>query len=188
MGPDAAPAMQAIEKSLSDPNATNRAVAAYALGKIGPAASAALPKLARGADLERDPLVRVASAFALVNIAPQQRADRASGDPGAGARSAKPGGRRPPRRGRSSGRDRQAGPRSRRIGPQGGLDDSDETVRKAALEAWKRWASWSIVPRSQPCRFRSGSRSSAAAHVSPEACRCQVRSASPGECFRQALA
>ena len=69
IGPDSAEATPAIIEELVDPNQTNRAVAAFALGKIGPAAKAALPKLQEELTSE-DPLVRVASAFALVHIAP----------------------------------------------------------------------------------------------------------------------
>ncbi|KKL57507.1 hypothetical protein LCGC14_2234710, partial [marine sediment metagenome] len=67
-----APTAAAIQKSLDDPEVDNRAVAAYALGRIGPAARAALPKLQ--AELTSpESLVRVASAYALVHVAPDNQ-------------------------------------------------------------------------------------------------------------------
>ncbi len=50
IGPDSVRATPVLEKELTDPNAANRAVAAYALGKIGRGAKAAAKPARRTAE------------------------------------------------------------------------------------------------------------------------------------------
>ncbi len=129
----------------------NRAVAAYALGRIGPAAAAALPELQDALTAEEQ-LVRVASAFALVNIAPgNEPIVRMSvpvlvqglQSPTAAAR-----------RGAAEGLGIVGKPA--RSAAEGALraaaTDRDETVRKAALEALERMGA--VVDSPAPIKAR----------------------------------
>jgi HEAT repeat protein len=137
MGPDAAPAAPAIIKSLDDSNASNQAVAAYALGKIGPAAKAGLPRLQEELT-SADPLVRVASAFALVHVAPNNEPLARSAVPVLVQGLASP--VAAARRGAAEALGEVG--KSARAAAEKALKsattDSDETVRKAALEALEK--------------------------------------------------
>lgn len=66
LGPDAAPATEALAGLLADANEKTQAEAAFALAEIGPDASAAVPSLQKA--LESEGPVRFAAAYALGRI------------------------------------------------------------------------------------------------------------------------
>ena len=71
MGPDAAPAVPALIKALDDPEATVRFPVLVALGEIGPAAKAAVPKLKQMMDEEINDEIAAAAKRALKRIQPE---------------------------------------------------------------------------------------------------------------------
>ena len=71
MGPDAAPAVPALIKALEDPEPTVRFPVLVALGEIGPAAKAAVPKLKQMMDEEINDEIAAAAKRALRRIQPE---------------------------------------------------------------------------------------------------------------------
>src|SRR5512144_2917898 len=70
MGPAAAPAVPALIEALSDPEATVRFPVTVALGEIGPAAKAAVPKLKQMMDEEINDEIAAGAKRALRRIQP----------------------------------------------------------------------------------------------------------------------
>ena len=71
MGPDAAPAVPALIRALDDPEPTVRFPVLVALGEIGPAAKAAVPKLKQMMDEEINDEIAAAAKRALRRIQPE---------------------------------------------------------------------------------------------------------------------
>ena len=71
MGPDAAPAVPALIKALDDPEPTVRFPVLVALGEIGPAAKAAVPRLKQMMDEEINDEIAAAAKRALKRIQPE---------------------------------------------------------------------------------------------------------------------
>ena len=71
MGPAAAPAVPALIEALDDPEATVRFPVTVALGEIGPAAKAAVPKLKQMMDEEINDEIAAAAKRALRRIQPE---------------------------------------------------------------------------------------------------------------------
>jgi HEAT repeat protein len=71
MGPDAAPAVPALIKALDDPEPTVRFPVLVALGEIGPAAKAAVPKLKQMMDEEINDEIAAAAKRAIKRIQPE---------------------------------------------------------------------------------------------------------------------
>jgi HEAT repeat protein len=71
MGPDAAPAVPALIKALDDPEPTVRFPVLVALGEIGPAAKAAVPKLKQMMEEEINDEIAAAAKRAIKRIQPE---------------------------------------------------------------------------------------------------------------------
>ncbi len=80
MGSDGAPATGALVKLLDDPMAATRRHAIEALGRIGPAARAALPALKKAETADADASVRHAAATALRQMNLDQEVEESLGE------------------------------------------------------------------------------------------------------------
>lgn len=152
IGPDAAPAKDEILKLLADPEPRVAAVAAFALGSIGPSvASSAMVPLRKSLE-SSDPVVRVASAWALVHISakPEQVASLTIPILVQGLKSEAPAVRRGSAE--ALGRLGKLARTAAEAALRAAAKDSDETVRHAALRALESMGAVVDAPTAQPVK------------------------------------